>query len=466
MLVLQSGAPATVSLVITATEVGGTGLTATSPVSIVVNAVPTPPTIQSNQVLSVDEFHCFPGEIIGGLSATSLYFAISNYTISGNPLRPVKPGPGNPALNIDPTSGQVTMAIALSYGPDVQPYIWNGYQVKDVMLVRKGCEVPLCVTSANLARVSDQANATVCDVSGLCGTGSFTVIVTPNVTAGLAPVITGINYAVGLDSVKFAFLSRTANEPPFPSVQPSSTSGNTSVTFIGQNFVFGSAVLANYSNRDGVLYTASQCAVQTGSAAIVCYTVPGYGASLSWTVSMGGVLVQTTLISGLLTSYVAPMLTSVSQAPVGIYQFPTAGLAQVTITGTGFGPAGTPVAVSYAYPSLSPFALKNAVVTVDDTVVEGLMGPGCGANLPVTVSLGLGATGVLPAGENVASSSSAPNSTMIYYSPPLNNWSIAAAPHVRKLRVGTTFLRHPPTCNRAPSRSVDCLADDQPAHSW
>ena len=132
---MQSGAPATVSLVLTVTEVGGTGLTATAPVSIVVNAVPTPPTVQSNQVLSVDEYRCFPGSIVGGLSASSLYFTIANYSISGNPLRPLVPGPGSPALSVDITSGQVTMAVALSYGPDVQPYIWNGYQVKDVLFV-------------------------------------------------------------------------------------------------------------------------------------------------------------------------------------------------------------------------------------------------------------------------------------------------------------------------------------------
>lgn len=40
------------------------------------------------------------------------------------------------------------------------------------------------------------ASATVCDVSGLCSTSTFFVIVTPNVTAGLQPVITGLNFAV------------------------------------------------------------------------------------------------------------------------------------------------------------------------------------------------------------------------------------------------------------------------------
>lgn len=130
----QSGTPATVNLVISATEVGGTGLSSSAAVSILVSAVPTPPTISPGQVLAVDEFHCYHGSIVGGLSASSPYFAIANYSITTNPQRPL-PGPGSAALNIDTSSGQVKMAIALSYGPDVVAYIWNGYQVRQ----RKRC---------------------------------------------------------------------------------------------------------------------------------------------------------------------------------------------------------------------------------------------------------------------------------------------------------------------------------------
>lgn len=125
----QTGSPVVVNLIVTATEVGGTGLSASAPLAIVVTAVPKPPTITPGQVLSVDEFHCFPGSIVGGLAASSPYFAIANYSISSNPLRP-KTCPCLPALDIDPSSGQVTMAISLSYGPDVQAFVWNGYQVR------------------------------------------------------------------------------------------------------------------------------------------------------------------------------------------------------------------------------------------------------------------------------------------------------------------------------------------------
>ena len=168
-------------------------------------------------------------------------------------------------------------------------------------------------------------------------------------------------------------------------------------------------------------------ALQTGSVVIQCYTIPGYGSKLSWTVYMAGSVVQTTLISGLLTSYSPPVLSLVTQTPLGVYLFPTAGAASVSITGSGFGPIGTPVAVTYAYPSLAAFSLTAAVVA-SDTSITGQMGPGCGANLPVTVAIGLGATGALIGGENVVSTSAAPNSTMLYYSPPQNDWSGSSAP--------------------------------------
>ena len=138
---------------------------------------------------------------------------------------------------------------------------------------------------------------------------------------------------------------------------------------------------------------------------------------------------QTTLTAGLRTSYASPIFSSVTQVPNGIYGFPTAGLTSVSIYGTGFGPVGTPVAVTYSYPSMPVFSLINAAVSVADTVITGQMGPGCGANLAISVAVGLGATGSLSGGENVVGSSSAPNSTVLSYSPPLNNWSVAAAPH-------------------------------------
>lgn len=159
------------------------------------------PTIPPNQILAVDESHCSPGFPVGAISASSQYFAIANFTIppGGNPLRPLPSG--SPALSVFLTSGQVTMAVALSYGPDVQPYIWNGYAVWANM--SSACWCSFLTPSCNLApgtQVKDHldANITVCDTSGLCSTCPFTVIVTPNVTAGLGPVITGVNYLVRL----------------------------------------------------------------------------------------------------------------------------------------------------------------------------------------------------------------------------------------------------------------------------
>lgn len=159
----------------------------------------------------------------------------------------------------------------------------------------------------------------------------------------------------------------------------------------------------------------------------MCYTVPGYGGTLSWTVTMSGTVLSTVLTAGLQTSYIAPVLLGVTQTPNGIFGFPTAGSTSVSISGSGFGPPGTPVVVSYAYSSLSAFSLTNAIVA-SDSVITGLMGPGCGANLAINVALGLGALGVL-GGENIAATSAAPNATVLSYSPPLNDWSATAAPH-------------------------------------
>lgn len=92
-------------------------------------------------------------------------------------------------------------------------------------------------------------------------------------------------------------------------LQPSPTTGNASVQFMGANFVFGATVNASYTNLDGVTYAASGCSVDDGVASLTCYTVPGYGAALSWSVWMSGAPIVLTGIASLITSYGASSIT-------------------------------------------------------------------------------------------------------------------------------------------------------------
>lgn len=99
---------------------------------------------------------------------------------------------------------------------------------------------------------------------------------------------------------------------PSSVVQPSPTTGGALVQFIGTGFVAGVTVVATYSNLDGVNYTAMSCAVDPSATTITCYTIPDYGAALSSTISVSGVVALTSLTSGLITSYRAPVISSVT----------------------------------------------------------------------------------------------------------------------------------------------------------
>ena len=188
--------------------------------------------------------------------------------------------------------------------------------------------------------------------------------------------------------------------------------------FIGTGFVVGAPVVASYSNLDGVNYTATGCAVDPSATSITCYTIPGYGAALSWTVYVSGDVALTSLTSGLITSYRAPVIVSVTQFP-GQFGFPTAGRTLVSITGAGFGPAGGPVLVAYG--AAGAFQLQSAAV-VNDSLVQGLMGEGCGSGLAIRVFIGAGAVAGTASGESIPCSSAAPANTTLSlsYSPPAN----------------------------------------------
>lgn len=126
-----SGAPATVSLQVQATEVDGTGLSAVAPISIAILARPTPPFIPPDQVLRIDEYQTFAGSSVGGISATATYAAISNYTAISIPTRQVaSTATLATAFAIDAPSGAVTWSASVYYGIDVPIYTWNGYAVR------------------------------------------------------------------------------------------------------------------------------------------------------------------------------------------------------------------------------------------------------------------------------------------------------------------------------------------------
>lgn len=91
----------------------------------------------------------------------------------------------------------------------------------------------------------------------------------------------------------------------------------------------------------------------------------------------------------------------------------------MSIAGAGFGPAGAPVLVAYG--AAGVFQLQSAAV-VNDSLVQGLMGEGCGSGLAIQVFIGAGAVAGTALGESIPCSTAASaNATLLLnYSPPAN----------------------------------------------
>ena len=168
----------------------------------------------------------------------------------------------------------------------------------------------------------------------------------------------------------------------------------------------GTQAIVQYSSGFGVptlpVFTALLCSVPSDAAhvMIVCTSVPGVGAGLSFQASVGG---QNSSISTSTASYQVPVISGISG--VGASDATTVGGQQIVLQGDQFGPVtqlasdGTPIglfipsAVYGPYPSgypVVPFAYTavQCRVSVANSQILCLTAPGTGLGLVWMVTVG------------------------------------------------------------------------------
>jgi hypothetical protein len=132
-------------------------------------------------------------------------------------------------------------------------------------------------------------------------------------------------------------------------------------------------------------YIASNCRVVVSHTEIQCETIPGVGAQLRWSVSVGNLSSETPT-----TSYAVPSITNVTGP--GADQANTEGSQQVFIEGQNFGTVRESLVDSVTYTSMNNPTLlltaENCSVVVDHVLVRCLTSPGFGYDLQWTISIG------------------------------------------------------------------------------
>jgi len=355
---LNYEASPTRAVMVRAAQVNNPAAAASATVTVAVVDVNDAPTTWP-QAFMVDEMACGVGAAVGTVAAadadTNPLWNVLTFAITVNEMRA-----GAPALAIASSTGALTFAQTFKYGASAPVYVVDGMAVKDVF------------------------NVTVraCDNGGRCAAAPALVYVTPNATVQVACQVQAVN------------------------ARPHATNGGELVTFTGTNFVTGASVAATYTNQDGRRYTATGCSVP-GVNTLRCYTVAGYGATLTWSISMGGS--PCTVAPAAATAYAAPAVTGVAYT-TSTFQRTTGGRS-VVVTGTNFGPTGTPVSVSFG-----AWKARTASVSIAHTRLSTTTGEGCGANLSAVVTVGAtAATAARSAPSNGTYSYSGPGNAGLYY---------------------------------------------------
>jgi hypothetical protein len=162
------------------------------------------------------------------------------------------------------------------------------------------------------------------------------------------------------------------------------TAGGENVTLTGSWFgPAGTPVTVQYGSA-GNMYNASGCSVTAEHTEIVCATVAGVGANLTWSVTVG---LQTASSAPLMTSYIAPTVDGASSTPVPAA---TIGGSQVTLSGQNLGPASPQLAFAVTYyAALFPSVVYNATgCSGAHTTLTCTLSTGVGASLVFSVQVG------------------------------------------------------------------------------
>lgn len=204
---------------------------------------------------------------------------------------------------------------------------------------------------------------------------------------GWPALCSNITARIAIMAINDTFLLSFIDSMPSP-VAPISTQGGEIIRFTGQDFGVGSNMVVSYTSTDlSQRYFASGCTVRSDNLA-ECRSVPGYGSNLRIAVIMDGALVNSS--TPLFVSYAAPVIDSV--AITNAAGLTTAGSAEgaITISGSNFGPAGTPVTIAFGqlYEWNMRVLNNNFTQGVTHTTIKATLGEGCGAGLPVHVIVG------------------------------------------------------------------------------
>jgi hypothetical protein len=185
-------------------------------------------------------------------------------------------------------------------------------------------------------------------------------------------------------------------------------------------------------------YEANDCYVLTKNAEILCLTVPGVGANLTWRVEVGGqsdtsVCTASAFNStdgtystagcafNLSTSYAAPLVRPVSQGSAttnavsgaGASGGTTTGGQQIVVSGTEFGPSEGEAAPIVTYGPVGEedrYSARDCAISVDFTQISCLTAEGVGTHHALVVTVGGQASKV-----NVANISYSPPNIASYY---------------------------------------------------
>lgn len=271
-----------------------------------------------------------------------------------------------------PTAGGTLTVAGTNFGPvgdsNIMKIVWDSSST--------------AVTPAGSSATVSVANTEITFTAPAgAGTKTFSFTISVNgTTAG----------ALATNAVQMKYVA-----PVITSITQSGTAGST-VTITGTNFgPTGATEITSLKLTDstGNQVDFTEATVSVANTQITAKAPAGSGQNLAVTLVIGG---QTATGGDTAFSYVAPAVTSVaaiSTGPTwtttGYGAYETTAGAWVTITGTNFGPSQALTSLT-----IGTVECSNPFVTVADTQVMCLFGPGAGKNYDVAFSVNsIAATG-------------------------------------------------------------------------
>lgn len=217
---------------------------------------------------------------------------------------------------------------------------------------------------------------------------SYTLVVDASDNGPGTPILRSTTVTVAIENVDDVELTHVSGT----SVSTLNTLGGDDVTLHGSQLGPteekggpDATFLVKYGPpSDPEKYTATNCVSTSRNDAVTCETVAGIGRDLVWSISVsdGGNVLGTAHVPSTAT-FAAPIITSAGDGT----SVPTSGGTSVTLTGSSFGPAGTPVDLCVYGEGLRYDATDSCTV-VSDSIVECSTIPGVGSDHEWRITIG------------------------------------------------------------------------------